>query len=480
MTSFTPKSAMTSFTDGVLVAVAAAAQGARRATGAVREAAGQSSSEAVIVLVNDYLVHRNAQFLSGHIDSRDHIFVNNFRRHPEPFAEDIEHRVAADETHQVVATTFGLRQRMFWRRGRFREPNLSLPQSHWRCATLQLGVAIPRVMFRFKDQRLSIKLLCSLHQYAAQETTAVMVVKFFHDAVAPRLGHRNKPKVYVLGQAKSNQTAHSAWVSMTTIENQLIIYLLMLWYAQTPPVRPNSVDRRLRGFVEDRRHGTAPSGYVHAVHAVETQRPAQVTGTHIVALVYFIGLLAHQLRIALALRLIPSRASMRQPFATDYPANRSQARQRRNLQRLQLPTDGLRPAEQTVVVERQTRQLDCFDHRARQLPRVAMRASGLFFLPMVCFAAVLIALQPLVHPRPRVPQLLCARSYRFALQVRLNRMFSVALLLLLHALLPNEKGPDDETTALQPTDKLVFQRTVNDVMAHRRVNDVVTLVNYHL
>src|SRR6266542_4444444 len=113
MTSFTPKSAMTSFTDGLLVSVALAAQGARRATGAVKATVGQSSSEPVVVLVNDYFVHRNAQFLSGHIDSRDHIFVNNFRRHPEPFAEDIEHRVTADETYQVVAATLGLRQRMF-------------------------------------------------------------------------------------------------------------------------------------------------------------------------------------------------------------------------------------------------------------------------------------------------------------------------------------------------------------------------------
>jgi len=36
---------------------------------------------------------------------------------------------------------------------------------------------------------------------------------------------------------------------------------------------------------------------------------------------------------------------------------------------------------------------------------------------------------------------------------------------LLHALLPKEKGPDDETNPLQLRAKLVFQRTVNDVMA---------------
>ena len=65
----------------------------------------------------------------------------------------------------------------------------------------------------------------------------------------------------------------------------------------------------------------------------------------------------------------------------------------------------------------------------------------------------------------------------FAFQVRLNCMFSIALWLLLHAFLPKEKGPDDEATPLQSRNKLVFQRTVSDVMAHRRVIDVMTLVD---
>src|SRR6185295_380192 len=109
MTSFTPKSAMTSFTHGLMVSVSLAAQGARRATGAVKETAAQSSSEPIVVLVNDYFVHLNTQFLSSHINGGDHIFVNNFRRHSEPFAEDIEHRVTTNETHHVVATMLRLR-----------------------------------------------------------------------------------------------------------------------------------------------------------------------------------------------------------------------------------------------------------------------------------------------------------------------------------------------------------------------------------
>src|SRR5204862_2240877 len=159
----------------------------------------------------------------------DHVFVNNFRRHPELLPEDIQHCVAANETHQMITAALWLGQRMFWRSGGFRKSNRCLPHSHLRRAPLQLGVAIPRVMFHFKDQRFSMQVLGSLHQHAAQKTAAVMVIKLLYDTVTPRLSHRNKPKLYALGQAKPNQTAHPARMSMTAIENQLIIYLLVLW-----------------------------------------------------------------------------------------------------------------------------------------------------------------------------------------------------------------------------------------------------------
>src|SRR5687768_12996139 len=476
MTSVTPKSAMTSVTDSLSVSLSLAAQGARRATGAVKESVGLNSSEPIVVLVNNDLIDFDAKLLSRHIDGRDHIFVSKLWRQPEFLAEDVQHGVATDETHQVIATALGLGQRMLGCCGRFRQSNLGLPQRHlWR-ASLQLGVAIARVMFCFKDQRFSIQVLSSLHQHAAQETTAVMVIKLFHDPVTPRFSHGNKPKLNALGQAKANETAHSARVSMTAIENQLIIYLLMLGYTQTPPVSPDRVDRRLRGFVKDGRHGTATGGEVHAVHTVKAQRPAQVTRTNVIALMYFIGVLALQRRIALALWFIAPRAAVRQPFATYYPADGPQARQRRNLQRFQFPTNCLRTTKQSLVVQVQTRQLDRFDDFTWQLPRIAMWPSCLFFLPMVCFVAGLIALNPLVNPRPPMTKLLGDRRYRFAFQVRLNCMFSIALWLLLHAFLPKEKGPDDEATPLQSSNKLVFQRTVFDVMAHRRVTDVMTLV----
>src|SRR5436190_10258837 len=125
----------------------------------------------------------------------------------------------------------------------------------------------------------------------------------------------------------------------------------------------------------------------------------------------------------------------------------------------------------------QTRQLDRFHNFARQLPRVAMRSSSLLFLPRLLLTTRLMTLNPFVDPWPRVTELLGNCRDRIAFQVTLDRLFSVALLFLLHAFLPNEKGPHDETTALRPIKKLNFQRTVNDVMAFPRVNDVMTLIN---
>ena len=184
MTSVTPKSAMTSVTDNLLVTLSLAAKGARRATGAVKESSGQSLTEPIIMLVNNDLIHPYGQLLSSHIDGRDYILVDRFRRYPKPFAEDVEQRITADETDQVIAAALRLRQRMFWRCGRFRKPNLRLAQSLLRCAPLQLGVAIPRVMFCFKDQRFSIQVLYATAR-PSEETKAL--------PLGPGKGESNSP-----------------------------------------------------------------------------------------------------------------------------------------------------------------------------------------------------------------------------------------------------------------------------------------------
>src|SRR5215475_15055493 len=124
----------------------------------------------------------------------------------------------------------------------------------------------------------------------------------------------------------------------------------MFWHSQTPPVSPDSIDRRLRGFTQNRRYRTATSSNVDAVQAVETQRTVQVTGPHIIALMYFIRVLTRQLRIRFAFRLIAAGAPMGQPFATDYSADGPQARQRRNSQGFKFPTDRLRTTKQSLVV----------------------------------------------------------------------------------------------------------------------------------
>jgi hypothetical protein len=124
----------------------------------------------------------------------------------------------------------------------------------------------------------------------------------------------------------------------------------------------------------------------------------------------------------------------------------------------------------------QTREFDCCDNLAWQLPRIAMGTSGLVFLPVMPLATGLVTLNPFVNPRPRVTKLLGNRRYRFTFQVRADRMFSVALLFLLHAFLPKEKGSDNETTSPQSDKQTNFQRTVNHVMAILGVNNVVARI----
>jgi hypothetical protein len=168
---------------------------------------------------------------------------------------------------------------------------------------------------------------------------------------------------------------------------------------------------------------------------------------------------------------------MRQTLTLNYPADRAQTRQRRNLPSLELPTDRLSTAKESLVVKMQTRQFDCFDNLYRYLPRIALRSARFILFPIMSFATRLISRNPFVYPGPRVTQLLRDRRDRFALQVGLNRMISVALSFLFHAFLQKEKGADNQTSSSQSLKLIVlFQRTVNDVMAHRRVNDVVTLV----
>src|SRR6266850_1561921 len=298
------------------------------------------------MLFNHYIIHGDSELLTVHVDGGGHVLIYSLGWKAKLFAEDIQHRVTPNEAYQVIAAALRLRQRMFGRLGRSRKSYrlLSVAERHHRSTSLQLGIAIPSIMLLFKDQRFVAQFIHACHNDSSKKTTTVVVIELFNHAVTPGFGQRNEPGLNSICQTKTDQTAHSSRVSIAAMKDQFIIYLLMLWYSQTPPVRPNSVDRRLRGLVQNRRHRTPTSCDVYAVHTVEAQRPTEVTRPNIVALMHFINELATQLWIALTLRLVASSTPMRQPFSSHYPAYRSDARQRRDLQRFQLPTDRLRAA----------------------------------------------------------------------------------------------------------------------------------------
>src|SRR5215831_11264652 len=175
MTSFTAESAMTSFTDSLLVPVSLAAQGARRATEAVNETGGQASSEPVITLVNGHSVHHHAESLPSYVNGCDHIFVHCFRGQTEFLAEDVQQTIAANETHQVIKTAAWLGQRMPWSQRRFRTSNSDRAQSHLRGASLQLGIAISGVVLLFKEQRLVAQLIHVFQSQPSEQAAAVVI-----------------------------------------------------------------------------------------------------------------------------------------------------------------------------------------------------------------------------------------------------------------------------------------------------------------
>src|SRR5712675_817098 len=174
MTSFTSRSATTSFTASCPGPVSLATEGARRATEAVKETRTRHSSQVVIVFINNNLVQGDFELLLGDIDGRNHVFVNGLRRQAEFLAEDVQQRLTTNKPHQVIVAALGLGQRMLWCRGRLRKTDLLLfgSQGHLRRAALQLGVAVPSIMFLFKEQRFSAQFVQIFHLHSSQETPA--------------------------------------------------------------------------------------------------------------------------------------------------------------------------------------------------------------------------------------------------------------------------------------------------------------------
>src|SRR5258708_8297075 len=201
---------MTSVTAMINTEFSWAAEGARWATGAVQENSCLISSQPIFVFCYGQIFNILQQLLAAHVDRRDHVFVDRLRRQGKLLAKDIQERVTADETHQVVTARFGLRQRVAWRGIRVRKANQvpALLKHRQRRFPFQLAIAIAAVVVLLKEQRLPAQFLSAFHLALSPEPPSMMVIEFLHDAVAPRLGHRNEPRVYSLGPAPTNQTSH--------------------------------------------------------------------------------------------------------------------------------------------------------------------------------------------------------------------------------------------------------------------------------
>src|SRR5258708_30714980 len=91
---------MTSVTAMINTEFSWAAEGARWATGAVQENSCLISSQPIVVFCNRQIFNIHQQLLAAHVDRRDHVFVDRFRRQGKLLAKDIQQRVTADETHQ--------------------------------------------------------------------------------------------------------------------------------------------------------------------------------------------------------------------------------------------------------------------------------------------------------------------------------------------------------------------------------------------
>jgi hypothetical protein len=96
-------------------------------------------------------------------------------------------------------------------------------------------------MFLLEYQRLFSQVFFSLHRHPAKKTTSVVIVELFNDTVPPRLSHRNKPGFDSIEQTQPDQIPHPSWVLTAAKKNRLVVHLLVVWYPQTTPTRPDSI-----------------------------------------------------------------------------------------------------------------------------------------------------------------------------------------------------------------------------------------------
>jgi hypothetical protein len=408
------------------------------------------------------------------------VFICSLKGHLESLTKDIQHQITPDETHQVISAGGGLRERASGRLSRLGKAHglATLIKGSLRRPPSQLAVPVSSIVFLLEYQRLLAQVFFSLHCHSAKKTTSVVIVKLLHDAVPPRLAHWNKPRFNSVEQTEPDQIAHPSRIVTAAKENQLVIHLLVLWYAQTPPARPDSINCVLTSLVENRVDRTSSSCQIDTVQAVKPNWAIQVTRPHIVSLMNLVHLISHQRRVLPSLGFVRSRSSVRQLLSTQNPTYGSQRRHRFEAKLFEFPLNRLSSAKQSLVVETEANQLHGLYYFPSQLTRAAVRTRRSALVPVRSTVRVLVPSDPLVNPFSRVTQRSSDARDLFTARITFNRNLPIALLFSLHRRLQFSKGINVEQKPDSRKLDDVFQRTVTNVLALNRVTKVLALINY--
>jgi hypothetical protein len=331
-------------------------------------------------------------------------------------------------------------------------------------------------VFLLEYQRLLTQVFFSLHCHSAKKTTSVVIVKLLHHAVPPGLTHWNKPRFDSVEQTEPDQITHPSRIVTATKENQLVIHLLVLWYSQTPPARPDSINSVLTSLVENGVDRTPPGCQIDAVQAVKPNRAIQITRPDIVRLMNLVHLTRHQRRVLPSLGFVRSRSSVRQLFSTQNSIYGSQRRHRLDAKLFKLPLNRLSPTKQPLVIQTEANHLHGPNYVPSQLAWAAVRTRRSALSPVSSVIRAVVPSDPLVNPFSRVTQRASDARDLFTARITFNRNLPIALLFSLHRRLQFSKGIN---VAQKPDSRkldYVFQRTVTNVLALNRVTKVLALI----
>jgi hypothetical protein len=430
--------------------------------------------------VNDSVFDFDLHRLTRYINRCHDVLIDRFGWQLESLAENVEHPVAPNETNQVISPRLGLGERTLRCLNRTWEANdfAALFKHGLGCSTIQFTVSVTAIMVLLKQQGVFPQIFRIFHFGSSQEPISKVIVELFHHSIAPRLRHWDKPGLYVIEQAQPDQIAHSPWMLPTSKEHQLIVHLLILRNPQTAPDGPNSIYRVLACFTHHWANSAPSCGQIHAVQAVKSHWPAQITRTDKITLVNLIHTIRYQCWVLLSFWLVSSRAPMRKFFSTENPIDRPKRRQRLDSQRHQLPFDRLCTTKQSLIVETQPYQFHGIHNLIGQFVCVSVWPSRPPSLPLGRFITSLAAFYPLIDPLSRTTQRPRYRADAFAIRITFYCQKSVTLCFRrLHRRLPRKSRRQYQLgTAVSAKLTIRFQRTVNDVLALKSVNDVLALI----